>query len=242
MRASNRRHRKPFIVTSVYCCCAILATTFSPREHVVAVTPASRSGRSEASWSSKSNNRNNRSPQGKLRAAWAGSSRADAVFPLLHLHFCLDCPDAAAEGSVVRALAPHHGIREFKVSGEDLVYAVPNTGNKDTLLNGDDMAACVVMFERGEVPMVEKVLKAQAAGAVGVIVVDNGGCDDGLVDCGRLGGARDGGFAKRDGVHAWSGVKIPAVMVSAADGERFRGMMLLQKILVEGLGEQLVER
>lgn len=99
MRASNRRHRKPSVVTGVYCCCAILATTFSAREHVVAVTPASISGRSEASRSSKSNNRN-RSPQGKLRAAWAGSSRADAVFPLLHLHFCLDCPDAAAEGSV----------------------------------------------------------------------------------------------------------------------------------------------
>ncbi|CAM9489366.1 unnamed protein product [Ectocarpus fasciculatus] len=241
MAASNRHHRKLSIATGVYCCCAILAATFSAPGHVVAVTPASSSGSSEGGRSSRSSRRNRR-PQGKLRAAWAGSSRADAVFPLLHLHFCLDCPDAAAEGSVVRALAPHHGIRDFKVSGEDLVYAVPNTGNKDMLLNGDDMAACVVLFERGEVPVVEKILKAQAAGAVGVVVVDNGGCDDGLVDCGRLGGARDGGFAKRDGVHAWSGVKIPAVMVSAADGERFRGMMRLEKIVVEGLGEQLVER
>ncbi|CAN0278440.1 unnamed protein product, partial [Hapterophycus canaliculatus] len=124
----------------------------------------------------------------------------------------------------------------------DLVYAVPNKGNADVLLNGDDMTACVVLFQRGEIPIVEKVLKAQAAGATGVVVVDNGGCDDGFVDCGRLGGARDGGFARRDGDHAWSGVKIPAVLVLAVEGERLRGMMRLQKVNVEGLGEQLVER
>lgn len=34
---------------------------------------------------------------------------------------------------------------------EDLVYAVPNTGNKDMLLNEDEMTACVVLFERREV-------------------------------------------------------------------------------------------
>lgn len=90
--------------------------------------------------------------------------------------------------------------------------------------------------------MVEKVLKAQAAGAAGVIVTDNGGCNGGLVDCGRLGGVRDGGFAKRDGAHAWLAVKIPVVLVSAAEGERFREMMPLQKVVVKGLGEQLVER
>lgn len=91
--------------------------------------------------------------------------------------------------------------------------------------------------------MVEKVLKCQAAGAKGVIVIDDGGCSDGgVVDCGRLGGVRDGGFAKRDGAHTWSAVKIPAILVSEAEGERFRGMMPLERIVVDGLGEQLVER
>lgn len=88
----------------------------------------------------------------------------------------------------------------------------------------------------------EKVLKVQAAGAKGVVVADDGGCNDGFIDCGRLGGVRDGGFAKRDGTHAWSGVKIPAVLVSAADGEKLRGMMHLEKVFVKGLGNQLVER
>lgn len=90
--------------------------------------------------------------------------------------------------------------------------------------------------------MVEKVLKCQAAGAKGVIVVDDGSCSDGVVNCGRLGSVREGGFAKRDGAHTWSAVKIPAVLVSEAEGARFRGMMPLQKIVVAGLGEQLVER
>lgn len=38
--------------------------------------------------------------EGNIRAAWAGSSRADTAFPLSHLHFCLGCPDPGAEGSL----------------------------------------------------------------------------------------------------------------------------------------------
>lgn len=88
---------------------------------------------------------------------------------------------------------------------------------------------------------------AQATGANGIVVVDlevdKGGCEDGFAYCGRLGGARDGGFAKRDGGHAWIAVKIPAVLISAAQGERLRGMMpRLQRMVVEGYGEQFVER
>lgn len=39
-------------------------------------------------------------PQDSLRAAWAGSARADTSFPLLHIHFCSGCPDPAVEGSL----------------------------------------------------------------------------------------------------------------------------------------------
>lgn len=75
-------------------------------------------------------------------------------------------------------------------------------------------------------------------------MIDNGGCEDeGFADCGRLGGVRDGGFAKRDGLHVWSAVKIPTVLVSVSQGERLRGMIArLQRMVVEGFGEQLVER
>lgn len=89
--------------------------------------------------------------------------------------------------------------------------------------------------------MVEKAIKIQAAGGKGVIVVDDGGCGKGLVDCGRFGGVEDGGFARLDGAHAWLRVMIPVVMVSESEGQRLKGMMRLQTVLVEGLGEQLVE-
>lgn len=38
--------------------------------------------------------------QDTIRAAWAGSSRADSLFPLLHVHLCLGCPDPNVEGSL----------------------------------------------------------------------------------------------------------------------------------------------
>ena len=105
------------------------------------------------------------------------------------------------------------------------------------------LSACAIFISLAkQIPILEKVIKAQNAGASGVIVADNGGCDDGLVDCGRLGGVRDGGFAKRDGSHAWSGVKIPVVLISEAEGQRLRGTMRLEKVAVQGFGEQLVER
>lgn len=90
--------------------------------------------------------------------------------------------------------------------------------------------------------MVKKALKIQAAGGKGVIVIDDGGCSEGLVDCGRFGGVEDGGFARLDGAHAWLSVTIPVILVSEAVGQRLKGMMRLQTILVEGLGEQLVEQ
>lgn len=35
-----------------------------------------------------------------IRVAWAGSSRADMPYPLMHVHFCLGCPDPNSEGSL----------------------------------------------------------------------------------------------------------------------------------------------
>lgn len=95
--------------------------------------------------------------------------------------------------------------------------------------------------------IVQKVLTAQAAGARGVLIIDleieNGGCEDGFAFCGRLGGALDGGFAQRDGGHTWAAVTLPAVLISASQGKRLIDMMpRLQRMVVEGYGEQFVAR
>lgn len=42
----------------------------------------------------------------RICAAWSGSSRTDTSFPLVHLNFCLDCSNPAAEGSVGNCIMP----------------------------------------------------------------------------------------------------------------------------------------
>ncbi|CAM9859471.1 unnamed protein product [Discosporangium mesarthrocarpum] len=121
------------------------------------------------------------------------------------------------------------------------MYAVPNDGQSE-LLNAEDMPGRIVLVDRGEVPILEKVLRAQAAGAVGVIVADNGGCSADLTDCGRVGGVKDGGFARKDGARVWLSITVPVAMVTQHAGTRFKGMMALRAVEVPGLGEQLVER
>lgn len=88
----------------------------------------------------------------------------------------------------------------------------------------------------------DKVLRAQAAGAKGVLVIDNGGCDEGFTDCGRLGSIQDGGFARLDGAHIWTGVNIPTLLLSSTQGDKLKRMIRLQRMTLDGLGEQFVQR
>ena len=85
---------------------AILGMAVSVGHQALGVTAVSARRSSSSSSSSSSGGR---APQGKIRAAWAGSSRADAAFPLLHLHFCLGCSDPASEGS----LGKKNGLRGY---------------------------------------------------------------------------------------------------------------------------------
>ena len=89
----------------------------------------------------------------------------------------------------------------------DLIYAVPNDASTD-ILNEEDVHGNIALIDRGkvptavcnraacfgcsykstvhQVPLVVKVQRAQAAGAIGVVIVDNGGCND-EYECGVLG-------------------------------------------------------
>jgi hypothetical protein len=50
-----------------------------------------------------------------------------------------------------------------------------------------------------------------------------------------------GGFAPYDGLGMWRDIRIPAVLISAADGEKLRGLMPVDEIDIKGLGRQLVD-
>ena len=88
--------------------------------------------------------------------------------------------------------------------------------------------------------MLEKIVRCQDAGALGVIVVDDGSCNEDLSNCGRAGGASVGGFAWRDNEIAWRKATVPAVVVSRATGERMKKSMNLQLMRLAGVGDQWV--
>jgi hypothetical protein len=92
------------------------------------------------------------------------------------LEFCSGCPDPHLEGSQLLGLAAKHGPTDYTISGQ-LVYAIPNHGKPTTgmsLLNHDQVEGAVVLCDRGLVPLVDKIKVAQANGAVGVVIVDDG--------------------------------------------------------------------
>ena len=85
-----------------------------------------------------------------------------------------------------------------------------------------------------------QVASAEAAGAVAMLVVDNGQCSEDFMACGRTGGVPEGGFAHKDNDYAWSKVRIPALMISQAQGARIKALMQLRTVTVSGLGVQQV--
>lgn len=159
------------------------------------------------------------------------------------IEFCLGCIDPSHGGSLISGIGAAYGPDEYRVLSH-LVYGVPNHGAlKDggVLLNKDSLKGQVGLFDRGVVPLVDKVLSAQEAGAVGVIIVDNGSCDP-TFDCGTAGSITSGGFSKGDLPEKWRAVKIPAIMVLEAEGARLKNMLNLEHISIPGFGEQWVEK
>ena len=106
-------------------------------------------------------------------------------------------------------------------------------------MNADELTGNVALVHRSATPLVHKILHAQEAGAVGVVLVDDGRCESDL-NCGRIGSARLGGFAPRDDPSSWRLVKIPSVLVSQETGKRIRRLMPLEHFEVPKLGTQWV--
>lgn len=77
------------------------------------------------------------------------------------------------------------------------------------------------------------------AGAIAVILVDNGLCK-GKFDCGLLGSKSRGYFAGGDIAEGWRDVSIPVVMLTKFDGERIKSLMELISMDIGELGTQLV--
>ena len=161
----------------------------------------------------------------------------DADESLARIEFCAYCEDPHTEGSLARGLTALQGARDYKITSK-LVYALPNDASTKPM-NADELIGNVALVHRSATPLVQKILHAQEAGAVGVVLVDDGRCESDL-NCGRIGSARLGGFAPRDDPSSWRLVKIPSVLVSQETGKRIRRLMPLEHFEVPKLGTQWV--
>ena len=82
----------------------------------------------------------------------------------LGLTVCNNCSDPRHTGSIIDAWISHHAPHTFDIAGV-LVYAVPNDASA-TLSNPEEVHGNVVLIDRGGgVPLVDKVLRGQEAGA-----------------------------------------------------------------------------
>lgn len=159
------------------------------------------------------------------------------VNPVTRLKFCSDCDDPSSALPYLYALSARFGPRTFRVTGE-LVYGVPNFGEGKKLLNYMHTSNRVVLLARGGgIPIVDKVRKAQAAGAIAVVIIDDGQCDHELSSCGpRAGGRHDGGFSSSDSINDWSTIKIPAVLITSDSADALRKNMQLERTEIGKLG------
>ena len=149
----------------------------------------------------------------------------------------------AMEGLLLRAWpAAWAGRPPLNTSGE-LAWALPNDASRP-LLNAREAAGRLLLARRGGgAALATKARHAQAAGAVALLVADDGSCGEAL-DCGpRVGSCALGeALAERDGAEAWRGVRIAVAMLSQGDARRLAAAAapLLRSVATAGDGEQEV--
>ena len=158
-----------------------------------------------------------------------------------HFSFCNGCSSPNDEGSIALALFPTHGNYSYRIT-EELIYGVPNHGEKEVMVNGAQLKGRAVLLDRGKIEVVHKALRVQNAGAIALIVADDGSCSSGFASCGARAGNSVDGFAPYDSKDLWSRVYIPVLVVSLETAERLRGMMNIQVIEMPFLGPQNVSR
>lgn len=152
------------------------------------------------------------------------------------LSFCKNCESPSDGGSFVFGLIPLHLPPAITVTGK-LIYSVPNHADSEVIYNGHNLYNNIALVERGKVSILEKCIRLQSYGAIGVVIMDDGRCNDDLTYCGpRAGGVGEGGFAPHDDPKLWKDINIPVFLISATSGDRLRRIMVLKRVEINGKG------
>jgi len=151
------------------------------------------------------------------------------------LSFCCNCLNPEIEGSHIDALLAARGPQEFHVSS-GIVYAVPNNGSSSKFINDKEMRGMItIMFRGGGVSLADKVFAAQMSGALGVIFIDNGSCDENFKSCGLK-----NGFGAQDEWYLWEMVNIPCILVTKEGGVRLNDLLKPDTIFIPNIGYQRI--
>ena len=162
------------------------------------------------------------------------------INPLRMISFCQDCPYPEDEGSIAYGILPKHlHLNEYSVTAE-VVYCIPNYADYVKIVNGREFNDRIVIVNRGKgVTIHDKVFMIQSSGAVGVIVIDDGQCDEQFISCGfRAGSSSEGGIAAFDEPSLWKQITIPVILVTQRSGERLKNIMPMKIMDVPRLGLQ----
>jgi hypothetical protein len=155
---------------------------------------------------------------------------------IMTVEMCKQCSDPSREGSHINAFNAFQGPDSYEVMAE-IVYALPNDGKKK-IINKRQVRGRIALFDRGGVPLIEKVLLAQDAGAIAVVLVDDGQCvDEDFSFCGMAGRLSDGGYARHDRHDLWKKVTVPSVLVTEIVGQRIKNLMHLEVVEIPRMGE-----
>ena len=149
---------------------------------------------------------------------------------LVDIPFCKDCSSPEHEGSLEIGLLSYWSRSlNTKVNGR-VVYGIPNHGEKEILINAAQLNGNVAFLDRGKVEVLTKARRAQQAGAVALIIADDGSCTADLSYCGRRAGGSKSGFAPLDETLSWAKIHIPVLIITSSTAEKFRQLMVILPI------------
>ena len=126
----------------------------------------------------------------------------------------------------------HWTSNDYTVVGQS-VWANPSDANSD-LINKNITDGRIVWILRGNLPIISKALRAQSAGAIGIVLVDNGRCTTYDQKC--IPGAdkkRGEYFAQLDKASFWVDLKIPMIFVLLNDGNSLAAKLDLRIKIIE---------
>lgn len=132
----------------------------------------------------------------------------------------------------------HWSPKDFSVKGQS-VWANPYDANTD-LINNNIVDGRIVWILRGKSPVISKALRAQAAGAIGIVLVDGGKCTTFDQKC-MPGADKSRGeyFAQYDKASYWIDLRIPVILVLLKDANSLAAKLNLKQHSIEMNNDEL---